>query len=236
MAGGNGVVAVGSIKESKAERTRRTILESAMSLILEEGYEKATMRSIAKAAGLSAGAAYYYFPSKEHIVQQYYEEGYDDQVKASRAILATERKLAPRLAGVLRVHMEVAAPYHEVSRALFATAADPAHPISPFSAESKELRDRHIALFEELLGGTSDSLSGLPKKFRERLPELLWLYKMGIILYWVHDRSPGQRKTFGLIEVSARLVARVIGAAKLPGVKTLANRGVDMYDEFRVYD
>lgn len=235
MARGNGVVE-GTVATEKAERTRRKIFETAMDLILEQGYEKATMRSIAKAAGMSAGAAYYYFPSKEHIVQQYYEDSYDDQVEASREVLATEKKLAPRLAGLLRVHMEVAAPFHEVSRALFATAADPAHPISPFSAESKNLRDRHVALFEELLDGTSESLSGLPKKFRARLPELLWLYKMGIILYWVHDRSPGQKKTFGLIEVSARLVAKLIAAAKIPGIKSLMNRGVDMYDEYRVYE
>ncbi|MGC4747246.1 hypothetical protein ACLQ28_16550 [Micromonospora sp. DT201] len=24
------------------------------------------------------------------------------------------------------------------------------------------------------------------------MPELLWLAYMGVILYWVHDRSPGQ--------------------------------------------
>ena len=32
------------------------------------------MRDIAKAAGLSLGAAYYYFPSKEALVFAYYEQ------------------------------------------------------------------------------------------------------------------------------------------------------------------
>ena len=29
------------------------------------------------------------------------------------------------------------------------------------------------------------------------LPELLWLYSMGIVLYWVHDTSPGARRPTG---------------------------------------
>ena len=221
---------------AKAERTRKTILDTAMDLFRKEGYNKATMRAIAKNAGLSAGAAYYYFPSKEHIVQHYYEEGYHEQVAASREVLVQEKAFASRLRGVVEAHMRVAAPYHAISRALFAVAADPTHPISPFSAESKELRDRHIALFDEVVHGSSTSFSGLPKRFLDRLPELLWLYKMAIILYWVHDHSPEQEKTFRLIDRSASLVARVVAAAKIPGVKALASRGVEMYDEFKVYE
>lgn len=222
--------------ESKGEKTRRLVLDTAMDLFMKEGYEKATMRSIAKKAGLSAGAAYYYFPSKEHLVQHYYEEGYHEQVASSRAVMGKEKTLAKRLRGVVEAHMRVAAPYHSISRALFAVAADPEQSISPFSKESKNLRDRHITLFQEVLDGSTTSLTGFSKKFRSRLPELFWLYKMGIILYWVHDRSPKQEKTFRLIDRSAPLIARFVGAAKIPGVKSIVEKGVDMYDEFKVYD
>ena len=221
---------------TKAEETQKKILSTAMQLFLKEGYEKATMREIARKAGMSPGAAYYYFPSKEHIIQYYYEEGYEEQLEASRQVLEKEKSLEKRLAGVVSAHMEVANPYHSISRILFKTAADPTHPISPFSPESKELRDLNIQIFVDLLEGTTTSLSGVPKKFLDRLPELLWLYKMGIILYWVHDTSPEREKTFSLINKSAALIARIIAASKIPGVKTLVLKGVEMFDSYKTYE
>lgn len=221
---------------TKAEQTKRTILETAMELFLKEGYEATTMREIAKRANMSPGAAYYYFPSKEHIIQHYYEEGHREQLVAAQEALATEKSLEGRLAAVIRAQMRTAQPYHSMSRILFKTAADPAHPISPFSAESKKLRDENTQIFADLLHNSATSLTGVPKKFRDRLPELLWLYKMGIILYWVHDSSPDQEKTFRLIDISAGLIATLITASKIPGIKTLVNKGVAMFDEFKPYD
>ena len=37
--------------------------------------------------------------------------------------------------------------------------------------------------------------AGLTRPGREKLPELLRLYKMGVILFWLCDDSPGQAKT-----------------------------------------
>ena len=51
-----------------SEETRRMILETALSLFREKGFEDTTIRDIAAEADLSLGAAYYYFPSKEAIV------------------------------------------------------------------------------------------------------------------------------------------------------------------------
>lgn len=220
---------------TKAEQTKRTILETAMQLFLKEGYENATMREIAKRAGLSPSATYYYFPSKEHIIHHYYEEGYREHLEAAQQVLDTEKSLEKRLAGTVRAHMEIARPYHSISRTLFKTAADPEHPISPFHAESKALRDENIALFAEVVNGSTTSLTGVPTKFRNGLPELLWLYKMGVILYWIHDRSPNQEKTFRLIDFSAALVAKIVTASKIPGIKTIVNKGVDMFNEFKPY-
>ncbi|OKI24386.1 hypothetical protein A6A07_05860 [Streptomyces sp. CB03911] len=52
-------------KTGKSEQTRALILETAMRLFKERGYDKTTMRAIAAEAGVSVGNAYYYFASKE---------------------------------------------------------------------------------------------------------------------------------------------------------------------------
>lgn len=58
---------------SKSEQTRALILETAMRLFQERGYDKTTMRAIAQEAGVSVGNAYYYFAGKEHLIQGFYD-------------------------------------------------------------------------------------------------------------------------------------------------------------------
>lgn len=220
---------------AKAEETKQRILDVSLELFIKEGYDRATMRSIAGKAKLSAGAAYYYFPTKEHIVFHYYEQSYAEQLEVARSVLQNESRLDRRIAGVIRAHMEVARPYHAISRMLFKIAADPSHPISPFSSESASLRQKNIELFAELIEGSSGGLGTIPKKFKERLPELLWLYKMGIILYWIHDSSPEQEKTFRLIDQTSTLVSKVIALSRVPGMGTLINKAIDIFEEFKPY-
>ena len=48
----------------KVEETGGKILEAALELFRQEGFEAAKMRDIAGRAGVATGAAYYYYPSK----------------------------------------------------------------------------------------------------------------------------------------------------------------------------
>ena len=58
---------------AKGEQTRELILSTALRLFREQGYGKTTMRAIAAEAGVSVGNAYYYYSSKEHLMQAYYD-------------------------------------------------------------------------------------------------------------------------------------------------------------------
>ena len=57
----------------KAEATAANILDSALVLFRETGFDKTTMRDIAAKAGVATGAAYYYYPSKDSVVLAFYE-------------------------------------------------------------------------------------------------------------------------------------------------------------------
>jgi len=70
-----------------------------------------------------------------------------------------------------------------------------------------------------------------PAGLRSRLPELLWLYSMGIVLYWVHDASPGCEKTYRLIDVTAPLAERLVRLARLPVLRSLTRRLLAVLDE-----
>ncbi len=41
----------------------------------------------------------------------------------------------------------------------------------------------------------------IPADMVAHLPKILWLYQMGLILFWIYDRSEGQARTMRLSEL-----------------------------------
>jgi len=214
---------------SKSEQTRSHILETALRLFRERGYDRTTMRAIAEQAGVSVGNAYYYFASKEHLVQGFYDQIADEHRGQLPVALAGKRDLGDRLRTALEVWMAIAAPYHEFAAQLFKNAADPASPLSPFSAESAPARDAMIDLYQGVL---ADSDAKLDADLSAMLPELLWLYHMGIVLYWVYDRSPGTVRTSRLVIRATAVVARLVALSRFKILRPLVREAKDLLSEF----
>src|SRR5262249_37761341 len=158
-------------------------------------------------------------------IQAFYERSHDEHLAAVRQVLEAESDLRARLAGVLRAKVETSMPYHRFAGVLFKTAADPKSPLNPFHEDSRPIRERGPALFAEVLEGSSLRLRHA--ELRAELPNLLWIYEMGIILFWVHDTSPGCRRTHRLLEHTAALVVRLIRLGNLPLMKPLIRTTLD---------
>lgn len=205
---------------AKGEQTRELILSTALRLFREQGYGKTTMRAIATEAGVSVGNAYYYYGSKEHLMQAYYDHLQEQHREAVESILSSEKAFVPRMTGVLRTWLDVAAPYHEFAGTFFKTAADPKSPLSPFSAESRPAREASVDVFRRVVEGSDLKL---PADLKAELPELLWLMEMGIVLFWVHDDSEDLRRTKALIDRSVPLVDRLLRLTRIPGVRGVVN-------------
>ena len=201
-------------RTARGEQTRALILETALQLFQERGYEETTMRAVAERAGVALGSSYYYFRSKEELIQAFYGRSHEEHLAASAHVLRSERTLHGRLLGVMRAKLETIEPYHAFSGVLFRTAADPGSPLNPFSADSAEARAAAVELLAETVRGAEDRR--VPADLAAELPELLWTYEMGIILFWIHDRSPGRRRTWRLMERTVDLVARLVRLAGNP--------------------
>lgn len=59
-------------RREKAEGSRRRILETAIRLFDERGYDKVTVADICREAGFSVGAFYHYFKSKDQVIEERY--------------------------------------------------------------------------------------------------------------------------------------------------------------------
>ncbi|MCF3177403.1 TetR family transcriptional regulator [Streptomyces sioyaensis] len=214
---------------TKSERTRTVILETALRLFQDRGYDKTTMRAIAQEAGVSVGNAYYYFASKEHLVQGFYDRIGEQHAEAVQGALDGEKDLGRRIRGVLLAWLDVAEPYHEFATQFFKNAADPESPLSPFSAQSQGPREAAIDLHRRTLAGSDITYA---PELAEQLPQLLWLQQMGMVLYWVYDRSPGCTRTRALVERSAPLVARAVAASRFRVVRPLVREISSVLGEF----
>jgi AcrR family transcriptional regulator len=214
---------------SKSEQTRALILETALRLFQERGYDKTTMRAIAKEAGVSVGNAYYYFAGKEHLIQGFYDRIGAEHQAAVRPVLERETDLEARLAGVLKAWLDVAEPYHEFAAQFFKNAADPDSALSPFSPESEGPREEAIALHREVLAG---SRAKVPEELRDILPELMWLSQMGLVLYWVFDRTHGRERSYRLAERGARLTTRGVSLSRFRVLRPLVLEMHELFTDF----
>jgi len=220
-------------KTPKGEQTRNLILTTALDLLAERGFEKTTMRAIAERAGVSLGNAYHYFKSKEHLIQAFYHRTHEEHVAASQTIFEREKNLKTRLLEVLRLKIKTLEPYHEFAGVLFKTAADPHSPLNPFGNDAAPVRRDSIQLFEELV---SDSRTRLPSDLKGELPYLLWLYHMGIILFWIHDQSPKRARTYYVIERTVDLIDRLITLASNPLMRPLRKKSLQFVAELRALE
>ena len=214
----------------RAEQTRAAIVEAALRLFRETGYEATTMRAIAREAGVSTGNAYYYFDSKDELIQEFYLRNHAEHSAACRALLQDQPEFTSRLRDTLRALIQVLSPYHAFAAAFYKNAAEPTSPLSPFSKESSPAREASIALYREVADGSS---ARIDRELRAELPELLWLYSLGIVLFWVHDASPGCAKTYRLIDATAPLVDRLVSLARLPVLRGTMRQVVAIISEIR---
>lgn len=215
---------------TKSERTRSAIIDAALRLFRERGYEATTMRAIAAEAGVSVGNAYYYFAAKEQLIQGFYDRAQAEHAEAARPVLDARSDLTERIVGVVEAWLATMEPYRPFAGKFFKHAAEPTSPLSPFSAESTPARAAAVGLWREVLEGSD---ARIPKRLADELPELLWLYFMGLVLFWVHDPSPDGAATRDLAAASARLVVRAIGLARLPVIRGMLDDVVALIVQVR---
>ena len=210
---------------TKSEETRSKILAAALELFRLRGFDQTTMREIAAEAGVALGAAYYYFASKEALVMAFYAQASEEMSAQIEMRLAEAKGLESRLRAVLDVKFEYFAPNRLFLGALSRHAADPHNPLSPFSDETARIRELDLHRFATALSG---SRIAMPKDLAPYLPNLIWLYQMGLILFWISDRSREQIRTRQLRDKSLSLLVTALKLAGFPLLRPLRKKIVEL--------
>ena len=189
------------------------------------------MRDIAKSAGVALGAGYYYFPSKEAIVQAYYHQVQTQHLATvSEKLASGKQNLLDRLKIAFHSKLDILQGDRKLLGALFRFTGEPEHPHSVFGPASRVNREQSIALFKLAIADER-----LPEDFRETLPLVLWALSMGILLYFIYDESPQQERTRKLVDGALQLLVRVLALAKSPLLKSVRRSLFSLLREAGLY-
>lgn len=197
---------------ARGEATRTKIFAAALARFRKRGFEATTMRDIAEDAGVALGAAYYYFPSKDAIVLAYYDETQRLTAQRVTETFAETSDVRERLGVAFHARLDVLARDRKLLSAIFHSIADPSADISIFGKKTKRVRDESIRLFGQAVE-PSLAYAALDEAAKRVLVLSLWSLHMGVLLYFVHDRSKKQERTRRLVDQALDMVCGLLPIA-----------------------
>jgi AcrR family transcriptional regulator len=173
--------------------TRRRILEAARERFAAVGFEAATTRDIAAAAGVAAGTLFNYFPSKEAIAMALVAEA----LEAARRQFAGRPRgesleedvfalIAAELRG-LRLHRDYLRPVLETALSPLAGAEA--------SPQGESLRVEHLEALGHLVAARAPGKPLSPVALN-----LYWTLYTGVLAFWACDASPNQEDTLAVLD------------------------------------
>lgn len=214
---------------AKGQDTRERIYSAALALFRDRGFDATTMRDVAATAGMSLGAAYHYFPGKDAIVLAYYDRVSLEHARRVAAGLPDHAKLADRLSIAFQSKLEILRDDRPLMGALLRFAGDPRHPLSFFGPATREHRLQSMAVFSNALGDVR-----LPEDLARLAPVALWALHMGLLFFFLHDESPGQRRTEALTAGAIGLIVAALKVARLPVMRPLRRRVIALLDDAKL--
>ncbi len=178
--------------EVKAE-TRRRILKAARDRFAQVGFEAATTREIAAAAGIAVGTLFNYFPSKEAIVMAMAAEAFE---KARRRFEAGPRgeSLEEGLFALIAAELRDLRPLRGCLRPVLETALSPMARAEA-SPDGETIRVGHLEAVGRLVAAHELGASLTPVAWN-----LYWTLYTGVLAFWACDSSPHQEDTLAVLD------------------------------------
>jgi AcrR family transcriptional regulator len=196
---------------AETERRQELVL-AAGRLFSKRGYERTTVRELAKAVGLQSGSLFHHFRSKEEILVAVMNNGIQEVIDLGEKALGRYAVPADRLAALFRVHMWSML-HGAGGDAMNALVYEWRSLSAPGQAAVKVLSDRYESMWQEVVAGAVEA--GLLKG-DARVIKRCVLGAMNLTVQWY---KPGGRlapAAFIDAMLQASLPALPAGAGKWP--------------------
>jgi AcrR family transcriptional regulator len=142
------------------KNTRERILDTALDLFIEQGYEKTSLRELAERVGVTKAALYYYFPSKEQLLRTLVEPVFAAQERAMDLLKGSRPDREAWSKGLTAV-IEWLLPQRRLFE-LLENNENALHALAPDADTS----NAHVAMHERLDAILSDKATPLAERLR----------------------------------------------------------------------
>jgi AcrR family transcriptional regulator len=190
--------------------TRQRILDESQKLFAANGFEAATTRDIAQAAGIGVGTLFNYFPTKESIAGILIGDAYQQAAQVIQARLRGDADESMSLEEELFTHVTAVLrklkPFRKYLTAVLNTE------ISPLNSDGDEgagsFRTAHLEVVDQIAvrHGVGESLTPVAG-------HLYWTLFVGVLAFWSKDASPKQEDTLGLLDQSLAMFVGWLSSA-----------------------
>lgn len=137
------------VREQKKQQTRKAIIDAAVKLFTEKGFEQTSMNELARAAGVGKGTIYGYFKAKEEIFLAYCEAELDFAFEALDRKLDEEASLVDQLVAYMMGQITFVTANREFGRIF---AREMTFPGENTRLRSRDLDMRYLNKLGEVLG------------------------------------------------------------------------------------
>jgi len=142
--------------EGADSERRRELVLTAGRLFSRHGYERTTVRELARAVGLQSGSLFHHFRSKEEILVAVMNNGIQEVIDHGERALACYVAPADRLAALFRVHMWSML-HGAGGDAMNALVYEWRSLSAPSQAAVKVLSDRYEAMWQSVVAAAVDA-------------------------------------------------------------------------------
>ncbi len=196
------------ISQSAKEKTKAKILKSAVELIIEKGFKNASMREMAKKAGISNPTIYNYFPTKEKILYAYVEQKHKETAEILQGIEDFNTfTLREQLQALIETEIEL---YLE-DREFILQISDMVFKSGGLKLESLYGNNQ---IFLDMVSDIIDiaiEVEEIPNPpLKEHLPKLFWDYYIMVVAYWIKDNSEFFENTTQFIDHSLGVIEALL--------------------------
>ena len=196
------------ISEQDKIKTRLKILQAAVDIISKKGFKSASMREIAREAGVADATIYNYFPSKEKLLYGYCEHIQHQVLESLKSIDDFhEYTLHEQLQQLVDMELQTWLPARAFLQEVFKlTYYSPALGLSHI-AETKRL---FTVMVTDMLEAAIEAGEIPDQPYQGLLPRLFWDYQSGVLAYWLKDDSEEFSNTTQLVDKSMEIIANLL--------------------------
>lgn len=207
------------ISQQQKIENRKTIIAAAVELISDNGFKSATMRKIARQAGIGDATIYNYFPTKEAILYGYYEDHMRGCIDSLKAVPDFHTfNLQEQIQTLFDTSQTLFLPDREFVAITFRqTMLTGSHNW----ARIKTIRAIFLSAIEEMISAAAEVGEIPDQVFGDLIGQFFMDAYLGVMIYWIEDTSDGFTNTSIVVDRGLDLACAMLKAG-------IANKIFDM--------